>query len=105
MIALLRLSSGSASVSEIAKATGLRKNGASVLVDRLVSKGVLNRTRSRQDRRVVQVHLTDAGKTLVTQTLQPKLGQSIREWLSPLSESEQELLLSFYERIADGRGR
>jgi DNA-binding MarR family transcriptional regulator len=52
-------------VSHIARAVGIRPNGASVLVDRLKERRLVRRQRSRRDNRVVRVDVTDAGRATV----------------------------------------
>jgi DNA-binding MarR family transcriptional regulator len=98
-MALLWLSRGSSPVSGIAKAVGLRPNGASVLVDRLRARGLVRRQRSRRDQRVVTVSLTDAGRSQAS-TLSARLKDGLRFLVSPLSPTEREWLVSMMERLA-----
>ncbi len=49
---------GKVTVGELARRLGVSPASASVMVERLVEKGMLKRTRSKQDRRKVMVTLT-----------------------------------------------
>ncbi len=100
MMTLLHLSLAPSSVSAIAQATAIRRNGASVLAQRLSARGLVERRRRRTDRRVVDVILTDKGQALLEHSLLPDLREQIRILFSPLSAQEQKLFLSFMRRLA-----
>jgi DNA-binding MarR family transcriptional regulator len=62
-VPLLKLHMGSAStVAELARECMLDAGGMTRLLDRLETKGLLRRTRSSEDRRVVNLELTDEGR-------------------------------------------
>ena len=50
------------SVKELAETVGLDKSGISRGVEELVRKGFVNRETSKEDRRSVELSLTDSGK-------------------------------------------
>jgi len=52
-------SKGSMKISEISKIMGLSNSTVSGIVDRLEAQGYVKRIRSEEDRRVVNVHVTD----------------------------------------------
>lgn len=61
------------------------------MLDKLVSRGLVGRTRSTQDRRTVLVHITEAGIALIAQIAEPlrachdrQLGHLSRENLNSL---------------------
>lgn len=54
-----------ATVGELAERLQLHHNGAVSLVSRCEKLGLVYRERGRQDRRVVEVHLTPAGENIV----------------------------------------
>ncbi len=58
--------SGPIKVSELARRMYLHPATVGGILDRLDAKGLIERTRSRQDRRVVRATLTMQGKDLVT---------------------------------------
>ena len=62
-VPLLKLYMGSAStVAELARECMLDAGGMTRLLDRLETKGLLRRVRSSEDRRVVNLELTDEGR-------------------------------------------
>jgi MarR family 2-MHQ and catechol resistance regulon transcriptional repressor len=69
------------------------------LIDRLVSKKLVKRDRSSEDRRVVQVELTDQGKALNEQAMEGPV-EFARGLLKGLNAEEQEALLSLFRKIA-----
>ena len=63
-VPLLKLYMGSAStVAELARECQLDAGGMTRLLDRLEAKGLLRRVRSSEDRRVVNLELTDEGRS------------------------------------------
>jgi DNA-binding MarR family transcriptional regulator len=58
------------------------------LVDRLVDKELITRTRSQTDRRANHLHVTDKGRALLAQVV-PCLDRSDQRILAPLSPDEQ----------------
>jgi DNA-binding MarR family transcriptional regulator len=62
-------------VSELAGKMYLHPATVVGILDRLESMGLIARTRSRQDRRVVHVELTEAGRELVNQA--PEVAQGL----------------------------
>jgi DNA-binding MarR family transcriptional regulator len=62
-------------VSELARRMYLHPATVVGILDRLEGRGMVSRTRSKEDRRVVEVDLTDAGKSLVTQA--PEVAQGL----------------------------
>lgn len=62
-VPLLKLYMGSAStVAELARGCQMDTGGTTRLLDRLEAKGLVRRTRSSEDRRVVNLELTDEGR-------------------------------------------
>ena len=54
--------------------------GASQMVERLVQQGLVHRVESRGDRRVRQVHLTEAGRQMVETSIAAR-----QKWVEELS--------------------
>lgn len=67
---------GIASISELADAKNISRPAISQAVDILVNKGLLTRTQSTQDRRYVELALTDAGSRLLDTVF-----RETREWM------------------------
>ena len=98
VVALLWLSLHSSNVSDIARAIGLRQNRATVVVDRLSARGLVERVRRTDDRRVVTVRLTDAGHSLVS-SVTMSLQEQLDTFLMPLSATELTELISLLRRL------
>lgn len=66
--------------------------------DALVSRDLITRVLSVQDRRRIVLRITEQGEDLVRQLL-PKLFVSLRGMFAEFSESEQQLLISLLKRL------
>ena len=97
---LLRVS-GRSIMTDFAGELGVPLSTATHTVDRLVQKGLVMRVRSEQDRRVVQVELSEMGKTLHAE-LRSRHQAMARSWLAPLAPAERETFLKLMGKIADG---
>ena len=86
-------------MSRIAKAICLSLSSATGLIDRLVEKNLVKRDRSSQDRRVVEVELTDEGRQVHAVALQSRL-EFARDLLTGLNSQEQEALLTLFGKIS-----
>ena len=84
-------------MTEFAEGVGVPLSTATHLADRMVEKGVVVRERSEQDRRVVQIGLSDSGKKLDLRFFQLRVARS-RILLSRLSTTEQEHLLALMQK-------
>jgi MarR family 2-MHQ and catechol resistance regulon transcriptional repressor len=62
-----------------------------LVVDNLVNRGLVYRQRRQDDRRCVDIHLTEAGTTLVQSIMQPHVAKVVQA-LNILSAAEQEQL-------------
>jgi len=98
--ALIRLgTSGRMIMSDLAAALGVPLSTATHTVDRLVDKGLAVRNRSEQDRRVVQVEMSERGKA-VQAMLRSKHQAMARSWLAPLSPAERDNFLELMAKIS-----
>jgi DNA-binding MarR family transcriptional regulator len=86
-------------MSNIAKAICLSLSSVTGLIDRLVEKKLVRRDRSNQDRRIVQVALTDEGREL-HEAAQDTHVSFARDVLKTLSAEEQEALVSLFGKIS-----
>ena len=75
------------STGELADALAVHQSSASVLVHRLVKRGLVRRTRDRSDRRIVRLSLTAEGATLVARAPEPAQGRLL-ERLRSLDPAE-----------------
>ncbi|MCL5115744.1 MAG: MarR family transcriptional regulator [Firmicutes bacterium] len=92
---------GPMAMGAIAENLSISLAGATGIIDRLVNQGVVERTRSREDRRVVWVDLSEEGRERMKR-LQDERHQQMRDLLKPLEADELELLLRLLERVAEG---
>lgn len=86
--------------AEIAEALDIRPSSVSMLVKKLEDAGIIERHASANDKRVLLIFLTDAGKQLIAS------GRSFSTSLSAavfagLSEGEQAQLLHLITKLAD----
>jgi DNA-binding MarR family transcriptional regulator len=84
--------------NELARCIDMDPGATTRLVDRLVAKGLVERTRSDTDRRVVQLHLTPAGAEVV-QKVPPVLAGLNNDFLSGFSVEEWQQLRQMIERM------
>jgi DNA-binding MarR family transcriptional regulator len=87
-------------MSGLADAICLSLSSATGLIDRLVGKKLVKRDRSSEDRRVVQVELTEQGRALNEEAMEGPL-QFSRDLLKGLTVEEQEDLLTLFRKISE----
>ncbi|MDB5878852.1 MAG: MarR family transcriptional regulator [Variovorax sp.] len=98
-IPLHKLHMGTATtVAELARECLLDAGAMTRLLDRLEAKGLCRRVRSVEDRRVVNIELTDEGRA-AAQQVPEILARVQNEHLSGFSEAEWEQLKGFLRRI------
>lgn len=108
---LWKLELGSArTAQELARQMGVDAGSMTRLLDRLEAKGLIERLRSRSDRRVVNLALTAAGKAVV-QHVPQALADVNNTYLQGLSRAEWQQLMQLLRRMlanapasADGPG-
>lgn len=86
-------------MSELADYLVLAVNSVTSTVDNLERKGLVRRTRTDHDRRVVRVELTEAGRTACDACIGDKTN-FLRKMLAALTEDEQEILIVLFRKIA-----
>ncbi len=91
---------GPLAMGAIADRLAISLAGATGLIDRLVVQGVVQRTRSREDRRVVWVELSQSGRRRMHH-LQDERHQQMKHLLKPLNGGEIETLLTLLEKISE----
>lgn len=91
---------GGATVAELARLCELDAGAMTRLLDRLEAKGLCQRERSSEDRRVVRLALTEQGKAVAEQ-IPVALSRVQNAYLAGFSREEWLLLKSFLSRILD----
>lgn len=95
---LLKLSGG-CTVSQVAKALQVTPSAVTTLSDRLVSAGLVQRTRDLGDRRVVRLELTPKGLA-TTAELEAVKRDTIAKYASALTDDEMRALIRVLGKIA-----
>ena len=91
-------------VAGCARETGIDAGAMTRMLDRLEAKGLLRRQRSNNDRRVVNVALTTAGKT-VAREIPPVISNVLNQQLQGFSQYEFEIIKDLLQRfLANGEG-
>ncbi len=90
---------GPITMSAVARELQLSLSSATAVVDKLEEKALVRRERDPQDRRIVNVALTDEGSKLF-QLLQEARLTAVLGILKTLSPDEQEVLLGLFRKIA-----
>ena len=85
-------------MTELSDSAKLCVSTVTGLIDGLVSKSLVKRSRSDEDRRIVQVELTDEGLTIYKQTLNARL-EMVRGMLGALDRNEQEMFVTLFRKI------
>jgi DNA-binding MarR family transcriptional regulator len=92
------LETGPATMSQLANWLKISHGVATRTVDSLVAKGVAERERDGQDRRVVQVSLSEAGREYAEKLITYHL-EKLNKVFSTVSQQEQEAFLSLLDEI------
>jgi len=90
--------SHASTVAELARACNLDAGAMTRLLDRLEAKGLCKRTRSETDRRVVNIALTELGRT-VAQGIPDVLCQVLNQHLTGFTPEEFLMLKSLLHRV------
>ncbi len=100
-VPLLKIYMGEAStVAELARETQVDVGAMTRTLDRLETKGLVKRVRSSEDRRVVNVELTDEGRA-TAKKIPAVLCRVQNAHLRGFSHDEWQLLKSMLQRILD----
>ena len=89
---------GRCAAVELARALQMDAGALTRLLDRLEKKGLCRRTRSTEDRRVVQVELTAAGEAAIEQ-VPAVLSEVLNAHLMGFSKAEWQMLKTLLQRM------
>lgn len=99
-IAIKKLATGIASVTDLARAADLNPGAMTRLLDKLEARGLLVRVADPNDRRALHIHLTDAGVAMWRDIDQ--CGQRVRERaLRGMDEATRIQLTHLIEQVRD----
>lgn len=89
---------------QLARALAVTPPNIAVWLERLASRGYVERERSAQDARVQHIHCTPAGARLVSKAVQ-QVVQAEAEALNTLSAAERAMLVELLHKVAMARRR
>src|SRR5262245_27855231 len=89
---------GPMTMTELSDAAQLCVSTATGLIDGLVSKSLVKRSRSEEDRRIVQVELTEEGEKIYQCVLDARL-RMVRGMLGALDQEEQDTFVKLFKKI------
>lgn len=99
-ITLKELAIGTAGVTELARAAQLNPGAMTRLLDKLESRGLVARVADPDDRRALNIHLTEAGAAIWADIDQ--CGRRVRERaMAGLSDTDREQLHRLLEQVRD----
>jgi len=90
---------GNCIMSDIAAKLQLSLSSITGIVDKLEAKKVVQRSRSIEDRRIVQVVLTEEGNKVFQTAMEGHL-EMVRSHLNALSLKEQDVFVALFQKIA-----
>lgn len=85
-------------MTEVADQARLSVSTITGIMDSLVEKSLVERTRSDEDRRIVRVELTEEGQKIYGEALAIRL-RMVRGMLGSLNSREQETLIDLFSKI------
>ncbi len=103
VLALLE-TKGSQTMSAIADALDVSQASATGIIDRMEERGLVERQRAAEDRRVVAIHLTEAG-TAVSRDMLEQRRERLRRILAELSPDEIQAFLKGIRAVRGARER
>ena len=89
--------------ADLASLLDVTPSTASRMIERLVRKHLVRRVRTKDDRRAVRVHLTDAGQTVVSQVTDRRRAE-IEHILKQMPAQGRKALTSALRSFADAAG-
>jgi len=103
ILAYLNRVSGEPNIDQnsLAERMGIDRSHASLLVDKLVNRGLVDRQTNPENRRAHLLRLTAAGEKVYTRT-RPRFDAGQQKILSVLRSDERELFLDLLLRVVEG---
>ncbi len=91
---------GVMTMGALADALGITMGAVTNIVDRVIDKGWASRERGEDDRRVVRVQVTPAGREVLDKAVTGGT-DFMASWLKDFPEIERKAFIDMYRRIAD----
>jgi len=89
---------GRQTIKQISDAVLINTGSITYVIDKLETKGLLERSDCKEDRRVVYIQITNQGKRFMDEIF-PKHQLAIEDIFSDLSEEEKEDLIDLLKRV------
>jgi DNA-binding MarR family transcriptional regulator len=97
---LALLEDGPMALSQVARKIMVNSSTLTGIIDRLEQKGLVTRTRTSPDRRVITIELTEEGRK-VAENAPPPVQLKIVEGLKQLNEQEREQIIQALSKLAE----
>jgi DNA-binding MarR family transcriptional regulator len=95
---------GPMTMSHVAETLDVSVASATGIIDRMEKKGVIERRRNDEDRRVVEVHVTEAGEAVFS-AMQAERQARMSKMLSDVSDADLAALLTGLRAVRASRDR
>jgi DNA-binding MarR family transcriptional regulator len=89
---------GTCTSSELAEVFDVKKSAITAIITRMWEKGLIQRTRDENDRRVVYLTMTDKGRDLFQKT-EEKIQDLVESFITRFDQSEIVQFLNTYEKL------
>nr|WP_309100226.1 MarR family transcriptional regulator [Fredinandcohnia onubensis] len=89
---------GSCTSTELAEVFEVKKSAITAIINRLFEKGLIDRTRDENDRRLVYLTLSKRGKVLFSKT-EERVNNLVESIIGEFSEEEIVQFLKTYEKL------
>lgn len=86
------------SQNELGRRTAMDQSTINGVVQRLLTRGLVAKTKCNTDKRMILLTLTDAGREILARVI-PSARESSKRTLVPLTQAEQDQLLGLLRRI------
>jgi DNA-binding MarR family transcriptional regulator len=90
---------GECTSTELADAFEVNKSAITAMINRMVDRELIKRTRDEDDRRVVYLTLTDEGNKLFEKK-EEKISELVKSFITKFEEKEIQDFLKTYEKLA-----
>ena len=91
---------GTLSMSDIGKCLSMPKPHVTVIVDKLIEEGLVERQSDPKDRRVINILMTEKGLKEFS-AIKVAISENLKLKLSKLDEAEQEVLLTATQQVRE----
>lgn len=89
---------GKLTVQQISNAVLINSGSITYVIDKLEDKNFIERKHCKEDRRVVHIEITDAGKEFMDDIF-PKHQKTIEEIFEDISTDEKQLIIDILKRV------